>query len=80
MTSIGSSFSDYREPDLIDKETTTTEEEPSYHTGQNTSISQTEMTNTKTKGFSIKKPSDFEGDRKKMQSFVLQCKAYLKVN
>jgi hypothetical protein len=40
-------------------------------TGQNTPISQTEMINIKTKEFGIKKFFDFEGDRKKMQSFVL---------
>ena len=32
------------------------------------------------KEFGLKKPSDFDGDRKKMKLFVLQCKAYLTVN
>jgi uncharacterized protein DUF4939 len=38
------------------------------------------MVDTMTKEIGIQKPANFDGDRKKMQSFVLQCKAYLTIN
>jgi Ty3 transposon capsid-like protein len=38
------------------------------------------MAEAMTKEIGIQKPSDFDGDCKKMQSFVLQCKAYLTIN
>jgi uncharacterized protein DUF4939 len=72
-------FSSYRENELTDNETTT-EEEPSTRTEPHTPTSEPEMADSMTKEIGIQKPSDFDGDRKKMQSFVLQCKAYLTIN
>jgi uncharacterized protein DUF4939 len=72
-------FSSYRETDLTDDETTT-EEEPGNQTEPLTPNPKTEMAEAMTKEIGIQKPSDFDGDRKKMQLFVLQCKAYLTIN
>jgi uncharacterized protein DUF4939 len=75
----GSLFSSYRETDLTDDKTTT-EEEPGNRTEPLTPNPETEMAEAMTKEIGIQKPSNFDGDRKKMQSFVLQCKAYLTIN
>jgi hypothetical protein len=37
-------------------------------------------TSTNTKEFGINKPKDFDGNRKDVQSFLLDCKVYLQVN
>ena len=78
-------FKQWREPETLSGYTTETEEEPSYQTPTEEEPRQetTEMstsTNSTPKEFNINKPKEFDGNRKDVQSFILDCKVYLQVN
>jgi Domain of unknown function (DUF4939) len=78
-------FSQWREHETITGNTSEAEEGPSFQTAveeePNTELEPEMTTSTTTqKEFNINKPKDFDGDRKEIHSFLLDCKVYLQVN
>jgi hypothetical protein len=82
------SFSQWREQEPLSGTTTDTEEGPGYQTpNEEGPVYETEDTMEdlrrevqNAKEFNINKPKPFDGNRKDIQSFILDCRVYLQVN
>jgi len=79
-----SPFFNWRDPEPFPETDTETENESGYLTPVDDETEQLpihEMSNNSNKKeYGIKKPDDFDGNRKEIQSFLLNCKVYLQTN
>ena len=80
-----SSFSNWRDTDPFPDTDTETENDSGYLTpldNEPETEPTHEMSNNSSnkKEYGIKKPDDFDGNRKEIQSFLLNCKVYLQTN